>query len=49
MKIRNTRAALVSFCAICEEYKGPLTHEMIESAKRIIVARETEHLDNRKK
>lgn len=34
------RAALVSVGAIYEDYEGPLTDEMVESAKRILDERE---------
>lgn len=34
------RAALVSVGAIYEDYNGPLTDEMVESAKRILDERD---------
>lgn len=39
-KSHEYRAALVSVGAIYEDYEGPLTDEMVASAKRILDERE---------
>lgn len=43
------RAALVSIGVLYEDYDGPLTSEMIESAKRIIAEREKRLIAGRKR